>query len=352
MSISHYKWALVVFFFLSLSQTRAAQEVSKNIHKNYKVSASTKIAIDNRFGRVHINTWDKNEVEVDINITAKGHNDDRSNEVLNAINIDIEDSNPSSYLAFETKTGQMKGNASFSIDYTVSMPTANALELENNFGDVYLQKLSGNLEITVKYGQLIAEQLTGNTALHLSFGKGESDIAFLSSGDLDVRYSKLNIHGAGKLSLNSQFSDVQMGKASAMQLDGKYGSFKIDEIDQLAGDLEFSGLKLGKLNNSLTLDSRHGNGLDIGRNRPHFKLIDLTNEFSSITLNLPHNVNATLDLAIKFGDLRTSGGGFNFTTVKKDNTSSEYKGNIGSSNAQAKIIVDTKYGNVSLKGGN
>ncbi len=349
MKTSYHNWILAVIFSVLASQVLAAQETSKNIHKNYKVSATTKISINNKFGMVHINTWNKNEVDLVVKITANARNEEKTNEVLNAINIGITDSNPTDFLAYETKVDNVKGNVSFSIDYTVSMPTTCPLELENSFGDVYLQNLSGNLNLTVKYGQLVSENLTGEVELHLAFGKGESEIGFLANGDLDIRYSKLNIQGAGKIKLDSQFSNVELGKTGALQLEGKYGDFKIAEIDRFDGNLEFSGLKVGKLNNALILDSKHGNGLDIDEIGQQFSMIDLTNDFSSVTLNLPKNVNTTLELGLKFGELRTSGGNFNFTTVKKDNTSSEYKGYIGSSNASAKIIVDAKYGNVALK---
>lgn len=349
MKKSLHKWLITTFCCLLVGQLQAAQEVSKNIHRNYKVTPATKISVDNKFGRVHVNTWSKNEVELEVNISAKGRSDERSNEILNAIVVDLTDDNPSDYLGFETKIGQIRGNASYNIDYTISMPSSNALELANSFGDVYLQNLSGELDLTVKYGQLIAEKLTGDVELHLDFGKGESDIGFLSKGDFDIRYSKLKIEGAGQLDLTSQFSSVQLGKTGSLEIDGKYGDFKVDEVDRFEGNLEFSGLTLGKLNNSMVLDSKHGNGLNVDKIGQQFTLIDLTNDFSSVTLNIPKGVNTALELAIKFGELRTNGSNFNFTTVKKENTYSEYKGYIGSSKGSAKIVADTKYGNVVLK---
>ena len=59
---------------LSFAGTDDGVEKKKNISKSYNVGGSDKLSIDNSFGDVVINTWDKKEFKVDVEIYAKGKN--------------------------------------------------------------------------------------------------------------------------------------------------------------------------------------------------------------------------------------------------------------------------------------
>src|SRR5690349_11375021 len=65
-------------------------EKKKTYSKSYTVSSTDKINFENKFGELKINTWDKNEVKVDVSISAKANSDEQAQVILD--NISTQDS--------------------------------------------------------------------------------------------------------------------------------------------------------------------------------------------------------------------------------------------------------------------
>ena len=347
-----YRWVfnylLIIVLLVSSSFARADSEKRKSINKAYKVSGATAVQLSNSFGKMHVETWDKNEVKVDIEIIVRATTDDRAQDLLDKINIEIDDGNPESNLSFSTSISNNKSGrqTSFEINYNVSMPKANSLDLKNSFGDVYVSDLSGDTDINVQYGNLKAGRLTGNNDVRLSFGSGFSEIDAMDKGDLKVSYSKLGVEEIGVLDVNSSFSTFETDKAGTIELVAKYGEVDIGEIDVLEADVNFSTFMLGKVNKSLVLDIDYGGSLEIGVSKS-VQLFDIESSFGPVNIELEPGINASIEARLSFCSLRYDESQVDFNKIIKDNTSSEYSGKIGTG-AGTTIKIVSKYGNVRI----
>lgn len=341
-------YVFVIIFFASSVMVHAQNEKRRSINKSYKVSGSTMINLSNSFGKMHVETWDKNEVKVDIEIIVRASNDDRAQSLLDKIDIHIDDDNPSSSLSFVTSIGNNKSgrNSSFEINYDVSMPKTNTLDLKNSFGDTYLGDLSGDVDLKVQYGNLKAGELTGDCDVKLSFGSGFSEIDAIKKGDLKVSYSKLGVEEIGNLDVHSSFSTFETEKAVSMDLIAKYGEVEIEEIDVLEADVNFSGFELEQVNKSLVLDIDYGGSLDIGV-RKSVEVLDIKSSFGPVNINLEPGINASIEATMSFCNLRYDEDMIEFSKIIKDNTSSQYEGKIGTGSGTT-IKITSKYGNVRL----
>jgi hypothetical protein len=341
-------YLMLILVFTWSSSAKADSEKRKSVNKTYKVSRTTVVKLSNSFGKIHVETWDKNEVKIDIDIIVRASNDDRAQDLLDKIRIEIDDDNPSAGLSFETSIGNNKSgrNTSFEINYDVSMPGYNSLELKNSFGDVYLSDLSGDADINVKYGNFNAGRLTGNSDIDLSFGSGFSEIDAMTKGDLKVSYSKLGVEEIGILDVHSSFSTFETGKAETIDLIAKYGEVDIGEIDVLEADVNFSGFELGKINKSLVLNIDYGGSLEIGVGKT-VQLLDITSSFGPVNIELDPGINAIVEARLSFCDLRYDEESIKFSKIIKDHTSSEYEGKIGNG-AGTRIKIVSKYGNVRI----
>jgi hypothetical protein len=341
-------YVLFVIFFAGSVIVHAESEKRKSINKTYKVSGSTVMKLSNSFGKMHVETWDKNEVKVNIEIIVRASNDDRAQDLLDKIDISIDDDNPSSSLSFVTSIGNNKSgrNTSFEINYDVSMPKTNSLDLKNSFGDVYLGDMSGDVDVNVQYGNLKAGSLTGDCDVKLSFGSGFSEIDAIKKGDLKVSYSKLGVEEIGDLDVNSSFSTFENEKAGSMDLIAKYGEVEIEEIDVLEADINFSGFDLGKINKSLVLDIDYGGSLDIGVSKS-VKLLDIKSSFGPVNINLEPGINASVEANMSFCNLKYDEDVIEFSKIIKDHSSSQYEGKIGNGSGTIVKII-SKYGNVRI----
>lgn len=328
----------------------SAVDLTRQIDKNFNIRKDTRIEVENKYGNVIINKWDKSVFQLRVSIEAKGSSDAKTQKILDAIEIEIADRISSGYLSISTQIDQIKGNSNFSVNYEISMPGANTMKLTNSFGNIYMGSYAGPLDLTVKYGQLMAEDLD-RANIRVEFSNSKCEIEALKSGSVDIRYSKMQIGDMGDIEISSQFSEMQVGNAGVVKIDGRYGKFEFEKVKSLMGELQFSGLKIDDLGETLRLETRHGDGINLENVSRNFKDIEINGQFSSVNINLESGATATLHFMLQFGNLKADGSGINFNKVIKDHTSSEYEGYLGKSNAASSIRVTNKYGNIKLQAG-
>lgn len=191
----------------------------------------------------------------------------------------------------------------------------------------------------------MAEDLD-DASVRIDFSSAKCEIETLKSGKLDLRYSKMAIEDVGDVEISSQFSDLEIENAGTLALDAKHGDFKIENIKSLKGDIQFAGLDIENLEESIILETQHGNGINIDQVSSGFKEIDIESEFSSIDITMGSGTKARLQFDLQFGNLKAHGEGISFNKVIKDHTTSEYEGYLGSSDAPSLIKISTKYGNI------
>ncbi len=325
-----------------------AQEVTKRIAKNYKIADDTKISISNKFGDVVIRIWDKDEIDIKVEIEARGRNESRTQKILDAIEVNFTDHISAGLLSVKTVVGNTGNNASFSINYEISMPGENPLQLTNTFGSVFMGSYRGDLQLRVKYGQFMAENLA-NADLTIAFSSSRGEVEALSAGRLDLSYSKMTLDEVGDVRIESKFSDIDIEHAGNIKLEARYGDIDIGSVKSLDGELQFVGLDIAYLSDRLVLEGRYGDGIRIDKISKDFKEIDIESEFSTVRLNLQRGVATKLDFDLAFGNLKVDGENVTFTRVIKETTTSEYTGYMGNPQASSSIKVSTRYGNIRLE---
>jgi len=281
-------------------------EKKKTYSKSYPVNNSDKITLDNRFGELKISTWDKNEVKVDITITAKANSDDRAQEILDRIS--ISDGKNGSGVYFKTdldddKKDWDKGNKkehrneSFSIDYVVSLPSRNPLKALMEFGGMTIGDYNGEVVLESKFGSLTAGKLSNPKRVDVEFGK--LILESMNGGELTVKFSRAEVNN----------------------LDG---SVK-------ANFEHCSGIKLNLDNN--------------------LKELNIKNSFTPLYLNASSNLSASFDVYTNFAELKNKS---NFN-IKEEGENDEdhgpkfdhqYSGKAGGGSIAIKI--KSEFGQVTL----
>lgn len=337
---------LSVFSSQLLAKKRGDIEKKRKIEKTYQVSGQQTLDITNKFGKVHINTWDKKQIEVLIEIIARGNSDERAMKILNRIDVDINES--SSRIIFETiLKGNMNNNndESFEINYEISMPKSNALKLKNSFGDTYLADCSGELDMEVSYGGLQAGRLTGKSNVEVSFGDGNIDR--MDKGDLLVKYSDVDVDELGNVNLELGYSDVSIEKGNRLEVECKYSDFKLGEVSALTGEVGFSGFRIGKLRKSIDMETAYSGDFRIDEVANNFESINLEGKFGAFRIGLSDGTNSSFEAKLKFCELNYSDINLDLNYKVKEDFKSEYRGKIGNGSG-GKIYIESEYGDVKL----
>ncbi len=330
---------------------RQNYEETKQVNKTYTVTSSTAISFTNSFGRMHVNTWDKNQVQVSIEIITRSGNESRAKELLDGIRIDIDDANPSTGISFKTviPEGRTSGNnTSMEINYSVNVPKNNPLYLRNSFGDCYLGDYAGKTTIRVSYGNLNTGNLEGSNDIDLSFGGGTSKIDGMKSGELKISYSSMDIGPMGQVDINSQFSNLEADKWEAGTLVAKYGQVSFGEIGSIQATVNFSPFRIDKLDRRLNLDIQYGGQTEIRNISNDLQSLDIESSFGPVRLDLPPELNAALTVHVEFGNFNYDKGNIDFNRINEGNTSKDYEGKIGKGSTTVAISVTAKYGDVRI----
>lgn len=279
-------------------------ERKKIYEKSYSLNAGDKVKISNQFGFVKINTWDKNEVKVYVEMVATAKSESRANDVLE--DLAISDKKSGNVISFKTSIegNNNGGNQTMEINYTVSLPSSTTLDLKNEFGATTLPDYTGNVDLTSKFGSLTTGKLTNVEDILVEFGK--ATIQSISNGGATFKFSKA-------------------------------------EVGNLIGTntlkFEFCNKSKVSLDNSATHTT-------------------INESYSTLNIKPVANFNGSFDVRTSFGSFRNRTGS-KFTRSDEEpeygaDTDKEYEGQLGSGVNKVKIkssfgtiiLGDTKAGNM------
>ena len=341
-----FKLIATYLFIVCFSFAAEAYDEEKLIKREFSVNAATVIDIENKFGKVHINTWDRNEVHVNISVVVKG-SEKKAKELINGIDINFDEKISSDYLGIKTKIQQSKSNVNYSINYVVNLPKGNTLKLKNSFGDTYVADMDADVDIDVKYGNLTVGNLPKSSEISLEFGRSMSNISSVNNCDLNLKYSKITIDNADAIDVDAQHSDLILGVAKKIDFDMKYCKLNAREIRKADGEQAYSEFLVDVLKNSLELSMKY-NVLKINHVQSSVSEIFLDSQFSKMKMNLDPSFTSKFLLDFQYSDLQYSGKEIEFDKIIKDTKSCHYEGFMRDPKTQNMVRVISGYGDLVI----
>ncbi len=311
-------------------QTYKTVEKAKKITKSYTVDSKDKLAINNQYGKIVINTWPKNEIKVDIEIKAYEGTEDEAQKLLDGVKIDESkgsnlislttdiERKPKGWSGIRREKDGKEERRGVSVDYIVFMPSRNPLDLTNKFGSITLPDFEGPINISNSYGSLTAKTLS-NAANTIQVKYGSATIENLTTGAIDVSYGSLKISNASKINAEISYGSTKIGKISnGGTLENKYGSVKIDEVD-----------------NSI-------------------KNLNINAQMGSVVMGIDPAANFDFDVTVHMGGFRYPNEKVAITSKTSDDNdghpqfTKNYKGRFGKA-SDSRIVVKSNFGSVKFE---
>jgi hypothetical protein len=303
----------------------------RNYSKSYPLDANDRIRLSNQYGKITVNTWDRHEVKVDIQIKAEARNDDDAQKLMDGVQIsdgknndqvsfrtNIERDNDSFWSLFNF--GGRNKKQKLTINYLVYMPAKTDLNVEVSYGSIELPDLDGRVKVSTSYGSTSIQSLSN------------------ASNEIEGSYGSLKI-----------------GSMNGGKLDFSYGSVDMEEVNNLKADLSYGSFKLGKLKGAGEFDLSYVGGFRIREAASSLKRLVINSSYSGAAVGVSPSSNFDFDIT-------TSYGGFNyndnnvFVTSKTPpdgsrhiGTTRNYKGHVGKGNSDARVTINTSYGGVNFE---
>jgi hypothetical protein len=347
-----------MFFTISLfliSSTIYSQEITKEFHKEYTAGTKT-LDISNKYGDVVIQSWNKNQIVIDVKVTVDMPNKERAQRLLELI--DVQFSEGADLISAKTVIDDKFNftgwgdSRKFSIDYKIKMPVGNDLTLVNKYGNTDIDELHGLMDLDIKYGNLTAGKLTrGNikplSNLNLAYGKGTID----ETGWLDLteRYvGSMEIEKSQAILLDSKYSKISFGESSSVVGESRYDNIKIKNIKNLVLENGYTEVNIGQLTKKLTYSGSYGS-FSIDRIPSGFESLDVETHYMGVRLGIEESASYKLDAKVTYGGLKYNENNFKNQKRIIENNSHEVSGIVGNEeNPSSKVTVLASYGTVKL----
>jgi hypothetical protein len=308
--IMNYKNIILtwIFFFIWIAGLRAQSFTeSKKIEKIFPASSSTSVEIINKYGKIHVLSWDKDSIGIDIELTVKSDDLSKVKKVMNTIDFGF--TNTDYYVIAETEFGK-RYNSLFEniknlaeslipsdnvveINYTVQIPETIEMKINNKYGDVYIDNHKGKMKIHISNGDLKANDIKGTADIHIEIGNGV--INHIEEGRLDIAYSEFEIKNGGDLVIYCRSSKVDIGSIRSINLDSRRDKLFVNEINRISGETYFSDLHIYDITGELNLTMKYGS-LDLEYIQSVFSFLNVNSNYTDINLNFDQGSSYLMDV--------------------------------------------------------
>lgn len=333
------------------------EEFSKILHQEYNADANTLLFIQNKFGDVDINNWDKNQISIDVTITVDHNNEEKAKELIDYIDVKFNQSGNKIEAITEIDDKFSKWNTfswgkddkDFSIDYKVYVPKNIQLDLENRYGSVFINEIAGQAKLSVKYGNLKVNKLSRDNKkplneIYLAYSKGTIDEC--NWLNLTLKYSKLEIEECKALIAVTKYSKLYVDNASSIVCESKYDEYRIGKLTNFVTTAAYTDFDFDEISKKLEVDNRYGS-IKVDYIPKDFELIDIENEYGGVDLKIDLNASYNLKGYARYANIHYPDEGR--VNKIKESTSLSVDGLVGKdSNTKAVVKIETKYGNVDL----
>ncbi|MBN2520883.1 MAG: hypothetical protein JXB17_10290 [Bacteroidales bacterium] len=333
----------------------AENRLSKEINREFDVNEATSFIIKNKYGNIDIYNWEDDRMQIDVNIWVEHKNEDKAQKLLDYITVNINKEGDIIEAYTEIDEGFNRASSSifeqskFSIDYTIKIPDYIKLDLENKYGNTFINKITGLSTINIKYGNLTINEIIRDNDQPMDFislGYSNGTIEKCEWLKCEIKYSNLKIEEGKALILYSRYSKAKIGETSSIVTDSKYDSYDIGKLKNLVIESEYGNFKIQNLSGKLESDSKYTH-VKIDYIPENFENINIDNKNGSIKIGIDDNASYIIDGEADYCDIeypRTA----NVNRIV-DNNNMIINGLIGKNKqTSSKIYIRSKYGHVSL----
>lgn len=345
-----------LIFSLCLPFLSAQEKIGKEVHESYDINSKTSLSIQNKYGNIDIQNWDKKNIDVKVQIKLYDVSDKKAEELLEMI--EIKHYKEGDKIVFETEFDDSfskslmrinNGDKKFEVNYIVNMPHFIPVDLLNKYGNVFIDRVSSASKIAVMYGKLKANNISSvnkEPMTEVILGYSEGNIEESSWLKVNIKYSKLKIEESKALIVLSKYSKIYIDRGSSLVSESKYDTYEVGTLANIFAESEYSNFKFKSIGKKIHLETKYTD-VKVGYMPASFEQIKIVNRYGGYSIGIEDGASYLIKGIAKYGSIVYP----DDARVNRFQETTELKveGRIGSNEeATAKVYIDTKYGTVKL----
>ncbi len=337
----------------------------RTIQKDFSVSDKAQLHLGNKYGKMVLHTWDKNEISVTIVVTGYGKSEDEASKMAGMVDIDASQGPGNGDVSISTSynkpsqgfsslwhllfSGGNNGRKGYvNIDYDVYAPKSlRMLDVEDNYGDVIADAIPTPCDMAINYCNYDLNSITGPFVLKMNYSKGT--ITRATSIAMSSHYSTLDNEQAGAINTHSSYSNYHLSTVGTFSLNSAYDEVSIDQVDDISGQSDYTHYHIGKLMKSLTLDLRYGD-IRVAGLAPDFHSIQIKSSYGGAYFGMDPKTQFRLEAHLSYGNLQTKGFSFKGVNNIRKNSQDSFSGQTTQAGDLAPLIsFEGHYSELVLK---
>jgi hypothetical protein len=351
---------LIFLFFSSLSAQSETE--TRNFIKTIPVEKETSLEISNKYGTIQVTPWKKDSVYIKAEVKAFASNQSRLTKMFDGITVNITDSKflvraetdftQNINMLFESFKGMTSKLISYDsrveINYYVSMPEYINLRIENKYGDIYMEDITGEFSVSLSNGSFKANSLSKGSVIKLAFC--DATINSVISGKIDASFSEISIGTTEDLSINSISSRFDIKRAGTLRVDSRKDKFFVSNADVLQGTSYFTDYNIRNLKRDLNLSTKYGT-VSADLIEKGFESVNINSGYTDISLGFDQGASYNLEirhinsfLVLPDKNIKTER-----KTLNDDKKEYITFGTVGRNPGTTRVKIDATRGNIYLK---
>ncbi|MFS4467705.1 hypothetical protein [Maribacter sp. 2210JD10-5] len=326
----------------------------KTIKKEFNVNTDALLKVNNNYGNINITSWNENRVVIEVNIKTNGNDEEKVQRKLDNISVNFESSNSmvyakTTYGEKESSWGWNWGksnNVNMQINYTIKMPVKNSVNLDNDYGNIILDRVDGHAKISCDYGRLELGELRGrNNQLNFDY-TSKSTIDYINSGEIRADYSGFTIEKAGNLDINADYTNVLVKKMENLKYRSDYGNMEVLEANNVDGNGDYIAVKMGTIHGNVNITADYGS-IRIDELAEDAGNVAMRTDYTGIKLGYNSNYHFDFDISTDYAGV-SGKDDFTINISNVKSTSKHYEGYYGSKGSGNMITLNSEYGGISF----
>jgi len=327
----------------------------KIIKKEFIVSANATLKVDNSYGNINITTYEGSKITFEVRIKTNGDDLEKVTQKLN--DVDVEFSYSNSMVSAKTLFSKSKSKSwwdwgknntvNMEINYIIKIPITNNVDLNNDYGNIELDKLEGRAILNCDYGKITTKELMADNN-DISFDyTNNSYFEYINGGNINADYSGYTVGKAKMLSINADYTKSEVEIAENITYNCDYGSLKINSANNVTGNGDYLTVRLGNIYKNVNLKADYGS-IKIDKMTANAGNIEIESNFNGITIGYDSAYKFRFDIDLEYASLRDADD-FEFTKKRTGSTDKYYQGYYRDSNSDNLIRIKSEYGSVTFK---
>ena len=131
------------------------------------------------------------------------------------------------------------------INYVVKIPESNNVDLNNDYGNITLDKLTGKAKLDCNYGKITTKELMAQgNSINFDYSKG-CYFEYIESGSINADYSSFTVAKSKDLDINADYTKSVVEIAENVTYNCDYNALTVGSVNNLQGNGDYLSLRLG-----------------------------------------------------------------------------------------------------------